>query len=51
MEIWDAYNSDFEKIEGVTLIRDEPIPKGMYHMFCNILVQHTDGSYLLMQRD
>jgi hypothetical protein len=23
MELWDAYNSNFEKIEGVTLIREK----------------------------
>ncbi len=53
MEIWDAYNSDFEIIEGVTLIRGEEasIPKGMYHLVCGVLVRHTDGSYLIMQRD
>lgn len=53
MEIWDAYNSDFEIIDGMTLIRGEEasIPRGVYHLVCHVLVQHTDGSYLLMQRD
>ena len=53
MELWDAYNSNFEKIEGLTLIREEQdkIPQGVYHLVCEILVRHTDGTYLLMKRD
>ena len=50
-EIWDAYDRDFKKIENVTLVRGEPIPDGMYHLACDIIVRHTDGSYLLMKRD
>lgn len=51
MEVWDAYTKNFEKIEGMTLIRGETIPKGMYHLVSDIIVRHTDGEYLLMQRD
>ena len=53
MELWDAYNSNYEKIEGTTLIRgdDDKIPSGVYHMVCEILVRHVDGTYLLMKRD
>ena len=50
-EFWDAYDRDFNKIENVTLVRGEPIPDGMYHLVCDIVVKHTDGTYLLMQRD
>lgn len=50
-EIWDAYDREFNKIENVTLVRGEPIPDGMYHLVCDIVVKHTDGTYLLMQRD
>ena len=50
-EIWDAYDRDFNKIENVTLVRGEPIPDGMYHLVCDIVVKHVDGTYLLMQRD
>ena len=52
MEIWDAYNSNFEKIEGLTLVRGEEakIPDGVYHLVNHILVRHTDGTYLLMKR-
>lgn len=51
MELWDAYDKDFKKIQNVTLIRGEEIPEGVYHLVSDIIVRHTDGSYLLMQRD
>ena len=51
MEIWDAYNKEFEKIEGMTLIRGESIPNGFYHLVSDVIVKHADGTYLLMQRD
>ena len=50
MEIWDAYDRDFNRIAGVTLVRGEPIPAGCFHLVCDVIVRHTDGSYLLMQR-
>ena len=51
MEVWDTYNKEFEKIEGMTLIRGEAIPDGFYHLVSDVIVKHTDGTYLLMQRD
>ena len=51
VEIWDAYDRAFNKIEGIQLVRGEPVPEGMYHLVCEIVVKHTDGTYLLMQRD
>ena len=51
MELWDAYNSSFIKIKNVTLVRGEPVPKDMFHLVCDILVKHTDGTFLLMKRD
>ena len=53
MELWDAYNSNFEKIEGMTLVRgeEESIPEGVYHLINHILVKHVDGTFLLMKRD
>ena len=51
MELWDAYDMDFNKIPNVSLVRGEKIPEGVYHLVCDIIVRHTDGSYLLMQRD
>lgn len=51
MEIWDAYDKNFNKIPDVELIRGEPVPDGVFHLVCDIIVRHTDGEYLLMQRD
>lgn len=50
-ELWDAYDKTWNKIEGLTLVRDEDIPDGIYHLVCDVAVKHRDGSYLLMQRD
>ena len=50
MEIWDGYYAD-GTLAGVDLVRGEEIPAGLYHIVCEILVQHTDGDILLMQRD
>ena len=50
-ELWDAYDKVFNKIENVTLVRGEAVPENMYHLVSEIIVKHTDGTYLLMQRD
>ena len=50
MEIWDAYLPN-GILAGCDLVRGEPIPNGLYHLVSEILVRHTDGDYLLMQRD
>lgn len=50
-ELWDAYNKSWKKKEGLTLVRDEVIPDGVYHLVCDVAVKHRNGSYLLMQRD
>lgn len=49
-EIWDAYNKD-GTLAGFDLIRGEKIPNGIYHLVCQIIVRHKDGSFLVMQRD
>ena len=51
MELWDAYDAQLNKIENITIVRGEKIPDGLYHLVCDILVKHEDGTYLLMQRD
>jgi len=51
MELWDAYDEHFNKVDGVTLIRDEGFPDGLFHLVVDFMVRHTDGTYLLMQRD
>ena len=49
-ELWDAYLPD-GTLAGFDLIRGEPIPSQFRHLVSDILVQHVDGDYLLMQRD
>ena len=51
MELWDAYDEKLNKIEGVTLIRGETIPEGMFHLVSEIFVRHVDGDILIMRRD
>ena len=51
MELWDAYDKDFNKIEDMTLVRGEEIPAGVFHLVCDVIVRHTEGEYLLMKRD
>lgn len=50
MEQWDGYFAD-GSLANRNLVRGEPIPNGLYHLVCEVLVRHTDGDYLLMQRD
>ena len=50
LELRDAYDNCFNKIENITLIRRNTIPKGYYHLVCDIIVRHVDGTYLIMQR-
>jgi len=49
MEFWDAYDIRGNKT-GKTLVRGEPIPQGLYHMICCVVIRHTDGDFLLMHR-
>lgn len=30
MELWDAYDRDFKKVQGVTLIRGEKVPEKLF---------------------
>ena len=49
MELWNAYLRDGTMTDGI-LVRDEPIPDGLYHLVTEVLVRHVDGSYLAMRR-
>ena len=51
MELWDAYDEKLHKINGVTLVRGDDIPDGMFHLVSEIFVRHVDGDILIMQRD
>ena len=53
MELWDLYDRDgnitgetWERVAG----RNNKIPDGRYHMVCEILVRHSDGTFLLTKR-
>ncbi len=51
MELWDSYDQNCSMIPGETLVRGEKVPEGRYHLVCEILLRHRDGTVLLMQRD
>ena len=51
MELWDAYDKDFNLIPDTVLVRGEAVPDGMFHLVCDVIVKHADGEYLLMKRD
>jgi 8-oxo-dGTP pyrophosphatase MutT (NUDIX family) len=51
MELWDAYDENLNKIDDMVLIRGEQIPSNCFHLVCEIIVKHKDGSHLIMQRD
>ncbi len=50
MELWDGYRRN-GTLAHVDLMRGEPVPEGLYHLVCEIIVEHQDGSILAMQRD
>lgn len=50
MEIWDGLDKD-GNLAGVDLVRGEKIPEGLFHLVCEVLVQHKDGDFLFMKRD
>ena len=49
MELWDAYTRNGVKTGGV-LVRGQKMWTGIYHLVCEVLVRHIDGSYLCMIR-
>ena len=50
MEIWDTYTRD-GRLTEVRIVRErDTIPDGLYHLVCEVLVRHTDGSILCMRR-
>ncbi len=50
MDFWDAYTPQGELVEGVELVRGENIDIKYRHLVVDTVVQHVDGSYLLMKR-
>lgn len=50
MELWDLFNREGAFV-ATDHVRGSEMPKGSYHKIVRTVVQHTDGEYLLMQRD
>ena len=51
MEIWDLYDEQGNKTgETWERSRAKEIPEGRYHIVCDILIRHQDGSFLLTFR-
>jgi len=53
MEVWDLYDRDGNRT-GETFVRGfgnfKNIPEGRYHLVVDLLVLHSDGTYLLTKR-
>ena len=49
MELWDAYTRNGVKTGGI-LIRGQRMWPELYHLVCEVLVRHVDGSFLCMIR-
>ena len=50
MELWDAYDDRRHLIPGVTLVRGEPIPRGMNHLVVHAWYINPRGELLIQQR-
>lgn len=48
-ERWDLYDAD-GRLSDIKIKRGDTIPDGFYHLVCEILIKHADGSYLCMKR-
>lgn len=49
MELWDVCDREGNRT-GETIVRGEIDRENVYHMVCGILVEHADGTLLLMKR-
>ena len=36
LELWDAYDNQFNKLDNIMLVRGDEIPDGIYHLVCEI---------------
>jgi 8-oxo-dGTP diphosphatase len=50
MELWDAYTIE-EEITSTILLRDHPIPIGLYHVVVEIIVITNNHQVLITKRD
>ena len=52
MEIWDLYDANGNRTgETWERSRMKEIPEGRYHIVCDVLIRHRDGTFLLTYRD
>ena len=49
MEKWDAYDA-MGRLTGEVLVRDEPIPEGLYHLVAHIWYRNKKGELLVQRR-
>ena len=49
MEKWDAYDA-MGRLTGDVLVRDEPIPEGLYHLVAHIWYRNKKGELLVQRR-
>ena len=49
MEYWDAYTLGEQKVDAI-LIRDQSIPKGLYHLVVEIIVITPTQEVLITKR-
>lgn len=48
-ELWDALYED-ESPAGFLLARHTPVPEDIYHLVVEVIVRHTNGQFLVVQR-
>lgn len=52
MEMWDLYDEHGNRTDETwERSRADEIPEGRYHIVCDVLIRHEDGSFLLTFRD
>lgn len=50
MEIWDVYD-ERRNLTGREHVRGEPMPLGDFHLVVHVWMRHSDGRFLISQRD
>lgn len=49
MELWDLYTAD-RKPTGLTMVRGEKNPEGLYNLSVTVWIKNNKGQYLISQR-
>ncbi|WP_242972214.1 NUDIX hydrolase [Lachnoclostridium edouardi] len=48
-EVWDLFDSDRQPL-GLTCLRNEKYPDGMYHLVISVWIRNSQGQFLISQR-